>query len=192
MNINRVLTLAALFVAATILLYLSGPHRQLRQTRVYVGAMIPSQSDAEIAQATKYLRDACPDIILIKDQQRADYRLNAFWNGTSWFVLVGREALPWMFYKQDSPDAMDTFRRGCTAIRDDAKELADFDAHTPPMGIGRYSLHSTNPNQGVVNEEGRVFLLDTKTGAVWQLKPVGDTQEFERMSVEGLYKNRLR
>jgi hypothetical protein len=188
---NRVLTLAAIFVAATILLYLSGPRRRLRQTRVYA-AQVPNQPEAELAQVTKYLQEACPDMVLIKDKGRADYTVDALWRGTSWFVLAGREDLPWMFYKQDSPDAMETFRQGCAAIRDDAKELADFDARTAPMPIGRYSLHSTNPKQGVVTDEGRVFLLDTKTGAVWELKPTGDTLEFGRISVEGLYKNRLR
>jgi hypothetical protein len=41
--IDGVLTLAAIFVAATILLYLSGPHRQMRPTRVFVNR-IPNQT----------------------------------------------------------------------------------------------------------------------------------------------------
>jgi hypothetical protein len=179
MTMNRVLTLAAILVAATALLYLAGPHRQLRQTRVFV-AEIRNQPEAELAQATKYLREACRDIILIKDQRRAEYRLRALWGGDRWVVFVEQKDLNLIFHGE-GPDAMETFRQGCTAIRDDAKELADFDAHTAPMPIGRYSLNSANPDH--------VFLLDTKTGAVWELKPrpLGDTQEFERISVEGLY-----
>ena len=86
-------------------------------------------------------------MILIKDERRADYTVIARWLGTAWVLLVSRKDLPWMFFKQDSPDAIETFRQGCTAIRDDAKELADFDAHITPMPVGRYSLNSSNPDR---------------------------------------------
>jgi hypothetical protein len=85
---------------------------------------------------------------------------------------------------------METFRQSCAAIRKDAKELADSEPDTTSMPVGRYLMHSTNPKPGILNDEGRIFLLDTKTGEVWQLEPVGNTQEFGRISVEGLYDNR--
>jgi len=179
MHINRVLTLAAIFVAATILVYLSGPHRQVRQTRVFV-VKIPSKPEAELAQVTEYFREACPDMVLINEEGRADYTMLASWYGPpQWNVFVGGKGRT--IYWKGNRDAMEAFRQACAAIRDDAKELGDFDAHTAPMPVGRYSLSAANP--------GRVFLLDTKTGAVWELKPrtFPDKQGFERISVEGLY-----
>jgi hypothetical protein len=185
MPINRVFTLAAIFAAATILIYLSSrPRHELRQPRVYL-AEVPIQTDAQLAQATKYLREACPDVVLINDTRRAEYRLNAFWNGAQgWVVIVSRKDLPFIFQRVGGPDAMQTFRQVCTDVRNDAKELADFDASTQSLPVGRYSLYAANPD--------RVFLLDTKTGAVWELKPnLKDIPEFERISVEGLYDNRI-
>ena len=181
MTINRVLTLAAISVSIAALLYLSGhAHPELRKPRAFV-AGIPNQPEAEVGLATKYFQEACPNIIVIKDQQRSDYRINALWRGGHWIVLVHRKDFPLLFTKQDSADAMETFRQSCTAIWEDARESADFDAHAERLPIGRYSLHSDNPSH--------ILLLDTKTGAVWELKPqpLGDDQEFERISVEGLY-----
>jgi hypothetical protein len=185
MTLNRVLTLAAIFVAATALLYLSGARRQSRQTRVFIAELL-NQPEAELAQAAKYLREACPDMIVIRDQERADYRLNALWRGGHWTVFVHRKDLPFLFVKQDSSDVMETFRQACNAIREDVKGVASFDADTAPMPIGRYSLTVLPGNQNVINSE-HIYLLDTKTGAAWELKPVGDNQVFERISVEGLY-----
>lgn len=179
MTLNRVLTLAAIFVAATILLYLSGTHRQLRQPRVFV-LKIPNKPEAEFAQVTRFFREACPDMVLINEEGRADYTIGASWYGApEWNVLVSGKSNA--IYWKGNRDAMEAFRQACAAIRDDAKELADFNAQTAPMPIERYSLHFANPD--------RVFLLDTKTGAVWELKPRSfpDTQGFERISVEGLY-----
>lgn len=193
MTTNRVLTLAAILVAATVVLYLSGPHRQLRQTRVFV-AKIPTKPEAELAQVTKYFREACPDMVLIKEEGRADYTIGASWYGApEWNVFV--EGKGRMIYWKGNRDAMEAFRQACAAIRDDAKELADFDASTQSMPVGRYSLMRGPPARDSANP-GRVFLLDTKTGAVWQLVEIPgipsnvdfpDTQDFERISVEGLY-----
>jgi hypothetical protein len=189
MTINRVLILAVILGGAMLFVYFSSPRHNSRQPRVYM-AKIPNQPDAEAAQATKYLREACSDIVLVKDQRRADYRLTALWAGTpaegslgGWVVIVSRNDLPLVFHREGSPDAIETFRQTCTAIRDDAKELVDFDASTQSMPVDRYSLNSANPVG--------LFLLDMKTGAVWQLEPVGNTQEFTRISVEGLYNNRV-
>ena len=83
MTTNRMLTLAAIVVTATTLVYLSGfPHRRSRQTRVFI-TKIPNQTDAQAALATKYSREACPDMILIKDERRADYTVIARWLGTA-------------------------------------------------------------------------------------------------------------
>jgi hypothetical protein len=181
MTINRMVTLAAIFLAATVLLYFSGPHRQLRQTRIFV-VDIPNRPDAERAEVRGYFQTACPDMLLIKDQQRADYTLIASWaKGSKWGVFLRRKDQTVIFLGEQSPDAIETFRQTCKAIRDDAKEVSDLDAQTEPMPIGRFSMHSADPEH--------VFLLDTKTGAVWQLKPdLKNTPEFERISVEGLYK----
>jgi hypothetical protein len=186
MTVNPVLTLAAIFVAATALVYLSVPHRQLRQIRVFV-MDVPNQPDAEVAEVRRYFQTACPDMVLIKDKLRTDYTLGARWAGSKWGVLVNRKDQTLILFEAHSPDAIDTFRYTCKVIRDDSKEVADFDAHTAHMPIGRYSLTVLPGNQNVINSE-RIFLLDTKTGAVWELKPLGDNQEFERISVEGLYK----
>jgi hypothetical protein len=189
MSINRVLTLAAIFVTATIFLYLSGPHRQLRRTRVYA-AKVPNQPEAELAQVTQYLREACPDMVLMKEEGWADYTILASWYGPpAWNVFVSGKGR--MIYWKGNRDAMEAFRQACAAIRDDAKEVAAFDASMQSLPVGRYSLMRGPPAGDSANLD-HVFLLDTKTGAVWELKPIGDTQEFERMSVDGLYKNRLR
>jgi len=189
MTTNRVLIVAVALVASTVLFYLAVPHHQSRQPRVYL-TEIPNEPDEVVAQAKKYLREACPDMVLIKDEPRADYKMTAAWagdptykkdSGNGWVVFVDRKNSVQIFGKQGSPDAIETFRQSCASIRDDAKELADFNAHTPAMPIGRYSLHSVNPD--------RVFLLDTKTGGVWELEPLGRYQVFERVSVEGLYSN---
>jgi hypothetical protein len=178
-TIDRVLTLAAIFVAATIVLYISGGHWQPGQTRVFL-LTLPNEPEAQVAQKTQYLRQACPDMIVIKDQDRADYIIVPIWRDKTWAVEVERRDVPWLFYKHDSPDAIETFRQSCAAIRADARELADFDAHAAPMPIGRYLMYSATPS--------RVFLLDTKTGAVWESKPDWrGTQQFERVAVEGLH-----
>lgn len=198
MTLNRVLTLAAIFVAATIVLYLSGPHRQLRQTRVFV-AKIQNDPETEFAQETKYFREACPDMVLIKAKGWADYTILASWYGRppEWGVFVDGKGRT--IYATANRDAMAAFRQACAAIRDDAKELSDFDASTQSMPVGRYSL-MRGPRAGDSANQDNVFLLDTKTGAVWQLvespgipgnTDFPETQEFERISVEGLYRNRV-
>jgi hypothetical protein len=178
MTINRVLTLAAILVMAIVAVYLWRAHRELRRPRVFV-MKIPNKPEEEFAQVTKYLRETCPDIVLTKEEGRADYTIGASWYGPpQWNVFVSGKNNT--IYWKGNRDAMEVFRQACAAIRDNAKELADFDAQTAPMPLGRYSLNGAN---------GHILLLDTKTGAVWELKPgvLRDRQEFERISVEGLY-----
>jgi hypothetical protein len=190
MTINRVLTLAAIFVVATVLAYVFGfNQRQSRQPRIFV-ATIPTGSNVDVAEVTKYLQTACPDMVVIKDEPRADYKLAAVWAGGKWRVLVDRKDQTLILFEDHSPDAIETFRHSCQVIRDDSKEVADFDAHTAPMPIGRYSLTVLPGSQNVINSE-RIFLLDTKTGAVWEWKSLGDHEEFERISVEGLYNRKM-
>jgi hypothetical protein len=184
MTLNRILTLATLFILAAVLVYALGTHHLLRRPPVFV-AGIPNQREAQVAQVKEYLREACPEVVLITDQRRADYRLMAVWNDTQgWVAVVSRKDSLIMFHREGA-DAMEVFRQSCAAIRDDAKESQDFDASMQSMPVGRYSLNAANPDH--------VFLLDTKTGAVWQLKPqpLGDSQEFERTSVEGLYNTKV-
>ena len=169
---NRMLTLAEVLVAA--LLCLSCAQHQPRRTGIYI-LNAPNQSNAE----PKYFEAACPDMTLIKDVQHADYTLGAVWAGTKWRVVVSRKDGAGIIFEDSTPDVIETFRRTCAAIRDDAKEVAEFNAHSPPMPIGRYVLQSAASN--------RVFLLDTQTGAVWELQDLGLYQEFERVRVDGLY-----
>lgn len=178
MDFRRVLILAGIFLAATLVLYLSGIHRQSRQTRIYMAKMW-YRPDGELAQATKYFREACPDIVVTRDRRRADYSVGAMWT-TKWTVIVDREGLPLPFFlKADSQDALESFRQSCAAMRDDSRERMDFDSYTESLPVGRYLLQSPSPDH--------VFLLDTRTGAVWQLRQVGDSEEFDRMSVDGLH-----
>jgi hypothetical protein len=135
---------------------------------------IPNKVNAE----AKDFRAACPDMILIKDEPRADYTLATAWAGNKWRVALSGKGQS-ILYEDVSPDIMETFRQSCSAIRDDAKESVDFNAHTVPQTVGRYVLQSTPPN--------RLFLLDTKTGSVWELQDLGLYQEFEHVRVEGLY-----
>src|SRR5580700_1387316 len=135
MTMNRVLTLAAILVAATALVYLSVSHRQLRQTRIFL-MDIPNRPDVERAEVRGYFQTACPDMVLIKDRQRSDYTLGASWAKTNkWGVLVNRKDQTLILFEAHSPDAIDTFRYTCKVIRDDSKEVADFDAHAAPMPI---------------------------------------------------------
>lgn len=178
------LILAAIFLAATLVLYISGAHRQSRQIKVFV-EQIPKQPEAQVTEATKYLREACPDIAVTRDEHRADFGISAFWRGTAWVVVLKSrsEAWPLLFFKQDSPDALETFRQGCVVIRDNAKDMAEFEARSTALPTGRYVLHSSTPD--------RLFLLDTATGAVWELKPqpLKDRDQFEPIDVEGLYRH---
>jgi hypothetical protein len=140
-----------------------------------------NRPEEEVAHATKYFREACPDIAVTRDYRRADYTVGAVW-AEKWIVIVDREGFSgYFFLKADSQDAVDTFRQSCSAIREDAKERMDFDSYTESMPVGRYLLYSTTPDH--------VFLLDSRIGAVWQMRqnPILDTQEFDRMSVDGLY-----
>ena len=187
MPIKSVLMLSGLFLAATIVLYFSG--RAPRHTRVFVASGM-NQSEAEIAEITKYFRAACPDAILVNLEPRADYSVIARWYGVpsdketswrGWAVFLTRKGSEQISFKQGSADAMETFRQTCAAIRDDMRDVAEFDRNAAPMTTGRYVLHSVDPEH--------VFLVDTKTGAVWQLKELGRIQQFERVSVEGLYDN---
>lgn len=177
MNINRLLTLAVILLLAAILLVeLSrAPHR--RHLRIYVGSL-PNRSNQG---AEEYFRAACPDMVVVKDEPRADYSVGAAWSDSSknWGVMVARKGWPFIFGKGGYPDAIKMFRQGCAAIRDDASELADFEEHNPSMPTGRYSLNSANPD--------RVFMLDTQTGAVWEWEQFENSEHFVRISVEGLY-----
>lgn len=180
MALRRVLMVTVIFLAAMVVLYLSGAHRQHSQTRVYIAKMW-NRPEAEAGQATKYFREACPDLVVTHDHRRADYTIGAVWT-EKWIVMVDREGLRFpFFYKADSPDALESFRQSCAAMREDAKDREDFDSHAESRPVGRYLLQSPTPD--------RVFLLDTRTGAVWHMKqnPLEDRPEFDRIPVEGLY-----
>lgn len=121
---RTVLTLSAIFLIATLVLYLSArANRRFRPARVFVSAL-RGQSEAEVVQVTKYLRAACPDAVLVNLEPRADYSLIAKWNPNQgplagWLVVLSRKGED-TFLKQGRSDAMQVFREGCTAIRDDS------------------------------------------------------------------------
>jgi hypothetical protein len=103
-------------------------------------------------------------MVLINEKDWADYTIFASWYGPpQWNVFVGGKGRT--IYWNGNRDAMEAFRRACAAIRDDAKEVADFDASTQSMPVGRYSLMRGPPAGNSANLD-HVFLLDTKTGAV--------------------------
>lgn len=178
MTLNRRLTLAVLFIAATAVAYFSGSRRFSRQPRVFVAPTL-NRPDAEVAQITRYFEAACPDALIIQLQARADYTVAARWFNThgGWAVALDRKGES-IYYKQFGSDAIEAFRQTCAAIRDDARETADSETHTT---TGRYLLYSSNPEH--------VFLVDTRTGAVWHLQSWGTGEEFQRVAVDGLYDN---
>lgn len=180
MQIRHVFLLAALFLTATLVLYLLRLDHQSRPTRILL-VKARNQSDAEIAALTGYLRAACPNAELVSREQLADYSVVAVWNGTGWTVILNRSHKGEnVFFKGGVTDAIATFRQACAAMRSDEKEMADYEAQMMPMPTGRYLIHSADADH--------VFLVDTKTGAVWQLRDFGKLgEEFDRVPVEGLY-----
>lgn len=178
MTLRWMAVLAGISLAGTFVL--SHINSQSRRVRVHI-ATSRNQPEAEASKVLGFFHSACPDAIVIKDESRADYAVAALWVGGEWRVVVDGRDVPLIFHSEGSPDAIQTFRQTCAAIRDDANELADFNAHSALQPVGRYALQSVG--------QDRVFLMDTKTGAVWQLQQIGNSQEFDRVSVEGLYRN---
>lgn len=184
MALHRALILAGIFLAATVGLYLSGASHHQRQTRVFV-TKSQTQSEAEISQLSSYFQAACPELVTVNLESQADYSVVAVWGLQGWTVVLSRKGED-IFLKEGSTDAMETFRHTCTAIRGDEKEMADSEART--SDTGRYVLHSA--------DKTHILLVDTKTGAVWELQHHealpghAEYDQFEHVSVEGIYNNR--
>ena len=78
MNIKSVLLLAALFLTATVVLYLSGFGHHHRRTRVFVTGSL-KQSEAEVSKLSSYLQAACPQLVRINLGWHADYTISGEW-----------------------------------------------------------------------------------------------------------------
>jgi len=201
MSMNRVLTLAAILVVAIAIVHLSRPQRQWKQPRVLVEAIARAHLSHETSSVdwTEYFRSACPHMALVGSDELADYSIYATWLPSppmetgSWTVRVERRDYAKIYQDSGgkSPDSIKLLRESCRAIRSDVEEWGEFGRERPPKvaSVGRYALsyHPTNYNQAL--------LLDTKTGAVWELvqdnypvlgKKI-DYRKFNRISVDGLY-----
>jgi hypothetical protein len=200
MTIERVVTLAVVMVLLVVGWSLPAFRHPVKQPRVYVKAEALSRSTKGVEQTsvdwTEYFRSACPHMALIQKEDLADYSVNATWfpsPAASWTVGVRRRDYANVYADSalKSPDSIKLLRASCNAIRSDVEEWAKFGREEPPKvaPVGRYALsyHPTNYNQAL--------LLDTKTGAVWELvqgnypvlgKKI-DYRKFARISVDGLY-----
>lgn len=202
-------TLATIFVAALGVLYLSGSHRQWKQPRVYIDAKEPApppgqtpskeQAGASVNWAEYFGRD-CPHMALLPFDKDADYTIDVVGSLAikRWIAFVGRSDSA-DIYRGQEQDPHAILKQSCAAIRADVEDWAGFGsvaAKTKAVPTGRYafSYHPANPNYA--------FLLDTKTGAVWELthhstelidrKGTGQKftvtwRTFDRVSVGGLY-----
>lgn len=180
MLVKRLFALCATLLTLACVIYFASARKQSRRTRISI-VHLPNQSESQAAAIDTDAHQACPDMVLIRDSNRADYELASSWSkNEKWGVVVNRKDGTPMLFKEVSPDLIETFRQACAVIRSDAEEMADFSAHELPAPNARYSLTSTQDN---------VLLIDTKTGAIWKLEQVGLYEEFERVSVEGLYHN---
>jgi len=133
------------------------------------------------------------------DDDNADYSIDLTdWGAedarkrNAWGALVTRRDGATIFaIEKDAkvPNFTAALKESCRAIRDDVEDWSDFRNPRQSAPVGRFvlSYHPTNFS--------RAFLLDTKTGAVWELhNESGDTafgkteyRKFQRISVDGLY-----
>jgi hypothetical protein len=199
MSIERVVTLAVVMVLLVVGWSLPAFRHPVKQPRVFleVEAFGTSAKGAERSSVdwTEYFRSACPHMALVPTEQLADYKIHAMWtaNNAGWMVHVSRRDYADVYRdsRLKSPDSLKLLRASCDAIRSDVEDWAGFGREEPPKvtPVGRYALsyHPTNYNQAL--------LLDTKTGAVWELVQdhytvLGrkiDYRKFNRTSVDGLY-----
>jgi hypothetical protein len=200
MTIERVVTLAVVMVLLVVGWSLPTSRHPVKQPLVYVDAEVFSRSAKGVERTsvdwTEYFRSACPQMALIPSERLADYKIDAKWlpsPAASWTVRVKRRDYADVYQDSGlkSPDSIKLLRASCNAIRSDVEEWAGFGREEPPKvaPVGRYALsyHPTNYNQAL--------LLDTKTGAVWELEQDNypalgkkiDYRKFSRISVDGLY-----
>ncbi len=130
---------------------------------------------------------------LVENDNLTDYSIDGVWNGKDWGVWVERSdnAVILRAEGDKNPDFTNVLWESCLAIRNDMEDRADGELPYKSAPLGRYvlSYHPTNPNYA--------FLLDSKTGAVWELThqtwsgggKLGNVpyRKFERVSVDGLY-----
>ena len=194
------MTLAVVMVLLVVGWSLPTFRQPVKQPRVYVKAEALSRSAKGVERSSvdwrEYFRSACPHMALAWSEQLADYTIDATWLPSpraSWTVSIARrdQADTYEDRRLKSPDSIKLLRESCNAIRSDVEDWAGFGREEPPKvtPVGRYALsyHPTNYNQAL--------LLDTKTGAVWEL--VQDNyalrtgkvnyRQFSRISVDGLY-----
>jgi hypothetical protein len=189
MAINRVLTLAGITALLVVGWTYVPPrsHQRKQQPRIYVGDLVGN----DYSEWIKDFRMACPHMAFVQDEKAADYTIKALWvpsQPPAWHAMAERRDKAFLC-EGESPDYVQLLRDSCRLIRADLEDWAEFEREKPPTiaPTGRYVLtyHSTNYNQAL--------LLDTKTGAVWELGQVNDTvaqlgyRSFSRISVDGLY-----
>jgi hypothetical protein len=197
MNLGRLLTFVAILVAGLAIVLIFRPHRQWKQPRVYVNAEARQAKSTEESSVDwrEDFRSACPHMALVGSDEHADYIIEATWfpspplEAATWTVTVERRDYVHIYRDSSfkSPDSMKLLRESCHAIRADVDDWGEFGKPLKAApSVGRYALSS---------QSNRALLLDTKTGAVWEL--VQDSylmlgkqipyRKFSRISVEGLY-----
>jgi hypothetical protein len=167
-------------------------HHLRKQPRVHINANKSSRFSDDWA---KDFPAACPHMAFADDENAADYTIEAVWAPTQrrWMAWIERSDGA-RIYPTENADSVQLLRESCRDIRDDVEDWAAFDTQKPPntkasAPVGRYALsyHPSNYN--------RAILLDTKSGAVWELQyrsyNVGgkkfDYPQFNRVAVDGLY-----
>lgn len=203
MTTKRLLTLAAICILVIAIVYLARPHHRWKQPRVYIDAKEPAAPPGQTPSKeqagasvnwTEHFRTACPHMALLHGSENADYTIHVAGSSANKIWVARTTRSDWAdIYVGHGQDPHAILKDSCAAIRDDVDDWAGFGSvaskanpQSAPNGRYAISLYPGDPT---------AFLLDTKTGAVWELGRITSGQgksqltfrKFDRVSVDGLY-----